>query len=292
MSAQFVSVKNAFALPVNSQIVLRGWVRSRRDSKGVTFIELNDGSRFKSMQLVVEAGTIPEETLRQVTTGSSIAANGTLVESPAKGERKMSDFAKIGQKKGGSPHGLDIGAGSARDRFLDQSVVHSDAQFVMEQAKKYGPLFGRRHLDQFSEPRIFLLARALARSLGDLREAFGNVGDCQTLQNGSFGFRNLGGMSKRAGADVERARIRDRKWPARQERNGSSNLVGFEPAQISCSCIDFDKTARCFLKRAAQRREFRELHGSSLTRTKGRKTDDRIQRIGHCAESSLRASRG
>ena len=78
MSAQFVSVKNAFALPVNSEIVLRGWVRSRRDSKGVTFIELNDGSRFKSMQLVVEAGTIPEETLRQVTTGSSIAANGTL----------------------------------------------------------------------------------------------------------------------------------------------------------------------------------------------------------------------
>jgi asparaginyl-tRNA synthetase len=86
MSAQFVSVKNAFALPVNTEIVLRGWVRSRRDSKGVTFIELNDGSRFKSMQLVVEAGAVPEEILRQVTTGSSIAATGTLVDSPAKGQ--------------------------------------------------------------------------------------------------------------------------------------------------------------------------------------------------------------
>ena len=95
MSAQFVSVKNAFALPVNSEIVLRGWVRSRRDSKGVTFIELNDGSRFKSMQLVVEAGTIPEETLRQVTTGSSIAANGTLVESPAKGQAVELKVASI-----------------------------------------------------------------------------------------------------------------------------------------------------------------------------------------------------
>src|SRR5690242_21846854 len=86
MTAHFSSVKQAFNLPVGSAIVLRGWVRSRRDSKGVTFIELNDGSRFKSMQLVVEAGAIGEDMLRQVTTGSSIEAIGVLVESPAKGQ--------------------------------------------------------------------------------------------------------------------------------------------------------------------------------------------------------------
>ena len=86
MTAQFYSVKQAFNLPVGSEIVLRGWVRSRRDSKGVTFIELNDGSRFKSMQLVVEAGAISEGTLKQATTGSSIEARGLLVESPAKGQ--------------------------------------------------------------------------------------------------------------------------------------------------------------------------------------------------------------
>ena len=86
MTAPFSSVKQAFKLPVGSEIVLRGWVRSRRDSKGVTFIELNDGSRFKSMQLVVEAGAINDETLKQVTTGSSIEAIGQLVESPAKGQ--------------------------------------------------------------------------------------------------------------------------------------------------------------------------------------------------------------
>ena len=86
MTAQFSSVKQAFHLLVGSEIVLRGWVRSRRDSKGVTFIELNDGSRFKSMQLVVEAGAISDETLKQVTTGSSIEAIGRLVESPAKGQ--------------------------------------------------------------------------------------------------------------------------------------------------------------------------------------------------------------
>lgn len=86
MAGQFVSVKQGFNMSVGSEITLRGWVRSRRDSKGITFIELNDGSRFKSMQLVVDAGTVPEETLKQITTGSSVAATGVLVVSPAKGQ--------------------------------------------------------------------------------------------------------------------------------------------------------------------------------------------------------------
>ena len=95
MPAQFVSVKQAFDLSVNSEITLRGWVRSRRDSKGITFIEINDGSRFKSMQLVVDTGAVPEEILRQVTTGSSIAATGALVESPAKGQAVELKVASI-----------------------------------------------------------------------------------------------------------------------------------------------------------------------------------------------------
>src|SRR5262245_52309522 len=114
MNSNYVSVKQAFNLAVGSEIVLRGWVRSRRDSKGVTFIELNDGSRFKSMQLVVDASVVPEETLKQVTTGSSIAASAQLVESPAKGqavELKVGEISVYGtadpgtyplQKKGHS----------------------------------------------------------------------------------------------------------------------------------------------------------------------------------------------
>jgi asparaginyl-tRNA synthetase len=95
MASTFVSVKQAFALPVGSELTLRAWVRSRRDSKGITFIELNDGSRFKSMQLVVDAGTVAEETLKQITTGSSLAATGTLVESPAKGQAVELKVANI-----------------------------------------------------------------------------------------------------------------------------------------------------------------------------------------------------
>jgi len=86
MESQCASIKQAYNLPVGSEITVRGWVRSRRDSKGITFIELNDGSRFKSLQLVVEDGVLPNETLTQVTTGSSISASGALVQSPAKGQ--------------------------------------------------------------------------------------------------------------------------------------------------------------------------------------------------------------
>ena len=62
MDQPSVSVKHAFSLPLGTAVTLRGWVRSRRDSKGITFIELNDGSRFKSMQLVVESGAVADET--------------------------------------------------------------------------------------------------------------------------------------------------------------------------------------------------------------------------------------
>ena len=114
MKSELTSIKQAYLLPVGRDIILRGWVRSRRDSKGITFIELNDGSRFKSLQLVVDSGVVPDEKLRQVTTGSSIAASGVLVESPAKGqlvELKVSDIHLYGtadpaayplQKKGHS----------------------------------------------------------------------------------------------------------------------------------------------------------------------------------------------
>ncbi|MEO6163486.1 MAG: asparagine--tRNA ligase [Candidatus Binatia bacterium] len=103
MATQFFSVKQAYNLAAGTELTLRGWARSRRDSKGVTFIELNDGSRFKSMQLVVDAGTIPEETLKQITTGSSLAATGTLVESPAKGQAVELKVASIHLYGGADP---------------------------------------------------------------------------------------------------------------------------------------------------------------------------------------------
>jgi asparaginyl-tRNA synthetase len=68
------------------RVVAHGWVRTRRDSANVSFAELNDGSCMSNLQLVVDAGVLPDDLLAKVTTGACIRAEGELVESPAAGQ--------------------------------------------------------------------------------------------------------------------------------------------------------------------------------------------------------------
>ncbi len=74
------------AAAVGTEITVKGWVRTKRDSKNVVFININDGSVIHNIQAVVEAGIVDEETLKLVTTGSCIAATGTLVASQGSGQ--------------------------------------------------------------------------------------------------------------------------------------------------------------------------------------------------------------
>ena len=67
-------------------INVRGWVRSRRGNKQVSFIALNDGSTIKNIQIVVDLEKFDEERLKPVTTGACISATGVLVESQGAGQ--------------------------------------------------------------------------------------------------------------------------------------------------------------------------------------------------------------
>lgn len=85
-----VSVRAALNQPelVGQQITLRGWLRSRRDSKaGISFLALNDGSSLASLQIVAPAG-LPnyESEVLQLTSGCSLIATGELVASQGKGQ--------------------------------------------------------------------------------------------------------------------------------------------------------------------------------------------------------------
>ncbi|MGC8666990.1 MAG: amino acid--tRNA ligase-related protein, partial [Chthonomonadales bacterium] len=85
--------------PVGTPVRAHGWVRTRRDSKGVHFVQINDGSCLANLQVVVDAGVVPEETLRQTTTGACVLAEGILVASPAPGqdvEMKASALRVVG----------------------------------------------------------------------------------------------------------------------------------------------------------------------------------------------------
>ena len=72
----------------DGSVTIRGWVRTARHSKGVSFLEVTDGSCFAGLQVVLEP-SLPnyEEELRTVGTGWAVEAEGELVESPGKGQR-------------------------------------------------------------------------------------------------------------------------------------------------------------------------------------------------------------
>ena len=69
----------------NSQINVKGWVRTRRGNKNVAFIALNDGSTIKNIQIVADLDKFSEESLKPVTTGACLSVTGRLVESMGKG---------------------------------------------------------------------------------------------------------------------------------------------------------------------------------------------------------------
>jgi asparaginyl-tRNA synthetase len=74
------------ATELNKEILLKGWVRTRRGNNQVAFIAVNDGTIIHNIQVVAELEAFPEEVMRKVTTGSSISVSGTLVESMGKGQ--------------------------------------------------------------------------------------------------------------------------------------------------------------------------------------------------------------
>jgi len=66
---------------------VQGWIRTRRDAKGFSFLEVNDGSCLKNLQVVVDAQVPGADALPRCTTGASVSVCGDLVESPAPGQR-------------------------------------------------------------------------------------------------------------------------------------------------------------------------------------------------------------
>lgn len=130
-------------------ILIKGWVRTRRDSKGLSFLEVNDGSCLQNLQVVVESTLPAYEQLALVTTGAAVAVHGTLLQSPGKGqtwELKATDVTLLGsadaqtyplQKKGHS------------DEFL-REIGH-----LRPRTNKYGAMFRIRSESAFAVHHFF-----------------------------------------------------------------------------------------------------------------------------------------
>jgi len=89
MSVEKITVAQARkAESIGKTVMLQGWVRTRRDSKaGFSFVELNDGSSFGNVQIVV-SNELPnyESDIKQITAGSSVVVQGIVKESPGQGQ--------------------------------------------------------------------------------------------------------------------------------------------------------------------------------------------------------------
>ena len=69
-----------------SEVVVQGWVRTKRGSKNVAFIALNDGSTINNIQVVVDVDESSANTLDNIHTGAALSITGTLIESAGSGQ--------------------------------------------------------------------------------------------------------------------------------------------------------------------------------------------------------------
>lgn len=71
---------------VGQEVLIKGWVRTKRGNKAVSFIAVNDGSTIHNIQVVAENDKFESELISKITTGASVSIIGNLVESQGKGQ--------------------------------------------------------------------------------------------------------------------------------------------------------------------------------------------------------------
>jgi asparaginyl-tRNA synthetase len=83
---KIVAILKSDTTTAGQEFLVKGWVKTKRASKNVTFINLNDGSTITNLQIVAETGKFDSEKLQNITTGAAISVKGIVRESMGKGQ--------------------------------------------------------------------------------------------------------------------------------------------------------------------------------------------------------------
>jgi asparaginyl-tRNA synthetase len=126
----------AATAPMNG-VETAGWVRTRRDSKEFSFLELNDGSCLANLQVIVDAGSAGYEAIHAISTGAAVRVHGDLVESPGKGQRWELRAARV-ELLGSAPEDYPLQKKRHSDEFL-RTIAH-----LRPRTNKYGAMFRLR----------------------------------------------------------------------------------------------------------------------------------------------------
>ena len=88
MASKRERIVELLAKAPGTEVTAKGWVRTKRGNKNISFIALNDGSTINNIQIVCDhSGNFSEELLKSITTGACLAVTGDLVESQGSGQK-------------------------------------------------------------------------------------------------------------------------------------------------------------------------------------------------------------
>ena len=137
----------ASTAPVES-VLIKGWVRTRRDSKTFSFLEVNDGSCLKNLQIVADESLPNYSEVKTISTGSAVAITGTLIESQGKGQNweLKADRVDIISL---APDSYPLQKKRHTDEFL-RSIAH-----LRPRTNKYGAAFRIRSKLSYAIHRFF-----------------------------------------------------------------------------------------------------------------------------------------
>ncbi len=134
---------------IGSDVLVKGWVRTKRGNKNIIFISLNDGSTINNIQIVVDAASFDENLLKDISTGACIAVAGKLVESQGQGQSIEINCSAI-----------ELYGKSDAESYPLQKKGHS-MEFLRENAhlrfrtNTFGAVFRIRHAMAFAIHKYF-----------------------------------------------------------------------------------------------------------------------------------------
>ena len=131
-----------------SEVLVKGWVRTRRDAKDFSFIELNDGSSLKNIQIIANNNLANYEDVKKITTGSSLAVKGALVESQG-GNQKYEIVAQDIEIYSIAPEDFPLQKKKHTDEYL-RTIAH-----LRPRTNKYGAAFRVRSELSFAIHKFF-----------------------------------------------------------------------------------------------------------------------------------------
>lgn len=135
--------------PDRQQVNVKGWVRTRRGNKNVTFIALNDGSTIHNLQIVADPSAFDEEMLKKITTGAAIAVTGKLVPSQGSGQPVEIQASEIHLYGTADPETYPLQKKGHSLEFL-REIAH-----LRPRTNTFGAVFRLRHAMSFAIHQYF-----------------------------------------------------------------------------------------------------------------------------------------